>query len=246
MSPAPLMDLDFSADALDAKTMTMSQALQHDTRIFKVIPSADSWWLRRGVSLALLALTGVVVGETITNMHTYAHVDNLHSLDGRFIANGVTTASILLWPMLWDLTVGLDVLVEKPRMLFGFYWPMVVSSLNLPAIMDTRLVLAQSSEETESGLTADAQAIISAAFAMGALLATTKSVRGTHIIMYAMIACLALVVPNINTADDQHRAVVYACQRASLNYAIGFIVAGIGADFLAGGASSKRYAQVSA
>ena len=211
---------------------------------FQLSSKMDAWWVRHAVNATFLTLTGVVIAETATSLDLYQRLDRLTGLENRIISNGVTAASIFAWPVLWDATIGFERLVEQPRTAFGFFWPMLISSFDLRYAMEHHRGSSKNMKSLAMGLNMDAQAIISAAFAMGALLASTRSVRGTHIIMYALIACLALVIPSVSAPDGNNRAIVLAVQRASLNAAIGFIVAGIGADFLNNGASDPRYGQM--
>ena len=213
-------------------------------RMFHISDKISDWWVRHFVTISFLVLTGIVIGETVTSLSLYKRLDRLTGLETRMISNGVTAASIFVWPVLWDTTIGFERLVEQPRTAFGFFWPMVISSFDLRFAMGSHRGTNKNMDALAMGLTLDAQAIVSAAFAMGALLVSVRSVRGTHIIMYALIACLALVIPTISAPNGHNRAIVLSVQRASLNYAIGYIVAGIGADFLNGGASDPNFSRM--
>jgi hypothetical protein len=163
-------------------------------------------------------------------------------VETRIISNGVIASSVLLWPILWDITVGLRKLSDQPRIAFGYFWPMVISSMDLLYVMDKRNNNDRTIDTLSRKLGNDAQSIISAAFAVGALMSTLKSVQSVHLIMYALVACLALVVPQVSIPQNtRDRSVVTSIQKASLNYALGFIIAGIGADMLSGGAHKRVY-----
>lgn len=200
-----------------------------DPTVFRVVSSS-----------VLLTLLGVVVGETVTSVNAFRRNRRLTNLELNMISNGIIMSSILFWPVLWDFTVGYARLLERPRIIFGFFWPILISTMDLRYAADKRRDVNQ--ETMARTLNMDAQAVISAAFAMGALMTGLKSTRGTHIIMYALIMSLALVVPQIAAPNHtRDRTVVMSVQKASLNYAIGYIVAGIGMDFLSGGAQKPVF-----
>ena len=194
------------------------------------------------VNGTLLMGVFAVVGDTMTTMRVVRMGRPMTSLEKKVLMNGVTTASILFWPVLWDSTVGYSTIIERPRVAFGFFWPMVISAFDLHYTLDKRGLQSGELTGLSRGLNLDAQAIISAAFAMGALMSGLKSVRGTHIIMYALIMSLALVIPQVATpSHSTDRAVMLSGQKAALNYAIGYIVAGIGVDFMSGATNKAIY-----
>lgn len=203
------------------------------------------WWVRAGVNAVFLTFTGIVLGETIVTVDLYKRHARLEGMETRLISNGIVTSNIFLWPILWDVTIGFERIVEQPRIAFGFFWPMAISAFDMRYIMDKRAGSGHDLAAMANGLNMDAQAIISAAFAMGALMSSLKSVRGTHIIMYALIMSLALVIPQVATpSNTPDHTIILMVQKAALNNAIGFILAGIGADFLSGGANKPVFARM--
>ena len=143
--------------------------------------------------------------------------------------------------MLFDVTVGLDKVIERPRLTLGFIWPEAMALLDSHFIMRVAPTSTTEARGRAQALNMDAQAIISAAFAMGALLSGLKSAAGTHIIMFALIMSLALVIPSVSTpSHTQDHIIVQAFQKSALNYSMGFIITGISMDFLNGGASDPR------
>lgn len=212
---------------------------------FRLSNSMNPWWVRAGVNTVFLTLTGIVLGDTIVAVDLYKTHQRLEGMETQLISNGIITSNIFLWPILWDLTIGYERMVEQPRIAFGFFWPMAISAFDMRYIMDKRAGTGQDMDVLAKGLNMDAQAIISAAFAMGALMSSLKSVRGTHIIMYALIMSLALVIPQVATPPNTpDHTVILMAQKAALNNAIGFILAGIGADFLSGGATKPLFGRM--
>ena len=220
-------------------------AARHVPYPFRLHPTMNPWWVRAGVNATFLSLAGVILGETAITVELYQKHNRLNGMTQRLISNGITASNVLLWPILFDFTCGFELLVDIPRVGFGFFWPMVISTFDLQYTMDPRVGSGHNMTRLARGLNIDAQSIISAAFAMGALMSSLKSVRGTHIIMYALVMALSLVIVQIGTPDDTpDRAIVLSAQKAALNDAIGFIVAGIGADFLNGGASKPLFSRM--
>ncbi|MCH9717932.1 MAG: hypothetical protein K0U52_12760 [Gammaproteobacteria bacterium] len=162
----------------------------------------------------------------------------------RFIANAMLTVGTLIWPIVWDVTIGLDKLMEKPRLVPAFFW---VPFFHLCQMQFVPQVSGEGDETSralfifqQKGLSEDTSQLISAAFAMGSLfLASTKNESNTenygaaHIIMYGLIMCLAFVVPTLHVPPETRTAVLWrSAQFVMLNYAIAFVIAGISANLL--------------
>ena len=205
----------------------------------------DPWWLRVSVNCTLLTLTGVVLGESVSSVDLYRNYKRLGGVDMRMISNGIVTSSIFFWPVLFDNIIGLERLTEQPRICFGFFWPMIVSTFDLRYAMDKRLGNSMDMNRMTRELGSDAQSVVSVCFAVGALLSGLKSLRGTHIILYSLVLCLALVIPQVATPNNTpDRAVILSAQKASLNYAIGFLISALSADLLEGGASKPLFGRM--
>lgn len=157
----------------------------------------------------------------------------------RMLFNSMLAIGSLMWPVVWDLTVGLDNLVSCPRMLPAFFW------LPLMNIVQMHFIPQASGETGEKGhaismfqqkeLGNNAVMLISAAFAMGSLLFSSKrsSYSATHIIMYGLVLCLAFVIPKVHVPADTRSAVVWKSgQFIVMNYAFGLVIAGISSDLL--------------
>lgn len=187
---------------------------------------------RVGINLALLGMIGGVVGTAIS-MKAAVERNGLSIVENQIMSNAVNTSAALFWPVLFDFTVGFHQLVDQPKLLMGFLWTPVITCFELTSTMDQLPITDGEARRNNRELNADAQAVISAAFAMGALMAGIRSRRGTNIIMYALILSLALVIPNINnTKKTMGRMLVQTLQKQALNYAIGFLVAGITSELL--------------
>lgn len=158
----------------------------------------------------------------------------------RLVFNAVLTVGVLWWPIVWDATIGLHRLIEEPRLLLGFIWVPVLTMLELQYVSQFSAATGKAGRASalfqHSDLNSDTSAIISAAFAMGSLLySSSKNYTATHIIMYALVFCLAFVVPTLQVPPETKAAVMWrSVQKLILNYAIGFIISGICTDLLKG------------
>jgi hypothetical protein len=154
----------------------------------------------------------------------------------RLIYNTVLTVGALAWPIIFDGTIGLDKLMTDPRLLPGFFWPVAlcITELNYVGQFSTATGARgrASALFQHADLNADTSAIISAAFAMGSLMMNKSNTYNTsHIIMYALVFCLAFVVPTLQVPPETRESVMFrSAQKVITTYAIGFIVCGISSD----------------
>ena len=149
----------------------------------------------------------------------------------------------LFWPILWNVALskgrmnGGARLFSAPKLLLGFAWPLVMlvgdlhyasKKLKDPTFFESLNRLGY--------LQTDANTIITAAFAIGTLLVTLKKSRkaqGVNVVMYALLLCVAFVIPsNEAPATSRTSIIIRTCQKVCLNYAIGFIIAGILLDLV--------------
>jgi hypothetical protein len=195
-----------------------------------------------GIDLSLVGLAAWMVADTAATV--MAEDGEPTDVVLQTVSAAITSTSVAVWPTLFNTTIGYDKLIKYPRLSFGFLWPIGISLIELSSVV-SRPPLRGGRDaimQRANSLNADAQAIISAAFAVGALLSGLKSAAGTHIIMYALILSLALVIPNIalpHTAIGQ--SIVNSVQNVALNYAIGFIITGISSDMLPGAAKEAAF-----
>ena len=154
----------------------------------------------------------------------------------RLVFNSMITVGTLLWPIVWDATIGLNELIDNPRLLPAFFWVPLVNLCQMQFVTEvstdtsgTAMAMFQ-----QKSLADDTNQLISTAFAMGSLFfSSTKNYTGTHIIMYGLLITLAFVVPTLHVPPDTRSAVLWRSgQFIILNYAIGFVIAGISTDLI--------------
>lgn len=151
-------------------------------------------------------------------------------LRGKGISNGVLASGILVWPVLFDLAVGYDQIVENPLLALGLVGPMVLSAMQLLSTRPDNDEAVNPSPDTRRS---EAGIIISAALSIGLLLLNSQNreaiADGMRLLVVAVLLSLLVVVP---TTSLSHRpsgshAVVASTQRTSLNFALGFLLTGV-------------------
>lgn len=158
----------------------------------------------------------------------------------RLSQNAMLTVGFVIWPPIWDAIIGYDKLIENPRMIAGFMWPLVLCLFDMQYVKDFRSGSSadkiSSAEFDQKNLSSDTQAIISVAFAMGSLyFSSSKNANTTHLIMLALVFCLAIVLPNLQAPAESKESVLWrSAQRIGLNFAVGFSISGISLDLLKG------------
>ena len=116
----------------------------------------------------------------------------------RIIASGVSSIGILLWPVLWDTLAGYSLLVHHPLTMFGFVWPMVVSTIDLTYAFAAKNAVAAERVFGIGQLSSDANTLVGVAFAVGSLLASQSNAVAdatVPLLMYALVLLIAFIIP---------------------------------------------------
>lgn len=191
------------------------------------------------VDVCLLALIMGIVVQTVWLLRSPRGTRDRQEEEMRLIFNAITTIGVLAWPIVFDMTVGLDKLLVQPRLLIGFAWPICVSMTELQYVCQLSAATGQKGRAIalfqHGNLNTDIGSIIAIAIAMGRLLLTKSenSELVSQMIMYAMVFCIAFVVPTLQVPPETREAVMWrSIQKVMLTYAIGFTVSGISADLL--------------
>jgi hypothetical protein len=196
-------------------------------------------------SWALVGLIGLVVVDTHSFFRSFCKSEQLNDEVMRVYVNAVLMLGILIWPLVWDVAVaspqlsGLQRLQQNPKMALGLVWPLVMIVVDMQYVRQR----AQDASFFESlhrigYLQTDANTIITAAFAMGTLITSMRqkqdsSGSGMQIVMYALLLCVAFVIPTSDVPVTSRAAlIIRSAQKVCLNYAIGFVIAGIMADLI--------------
>ena len=201
-------------------------------------------------SYTLIGLMLFVLVDTHAFFRAYHKVPHLNDEIMRLYVNAVLMAGLLLWPLVWDVAVaspggggGLRRLCAQPKMLLGLVWPIVMILVDMQYVRKrTQDASFFESLHRIGYLQTDANTIITAAFAMGTLITSMQSKRaaaargqgsGVQIVMYALLLCVAFVIPTSDVPVTSRAAlIIRSAQKVCLNYAIGFVIAGIMADLI--------------
>jgi len=187
-----------------------------------------------------LALLGIIIH---TVLRSTAIKDRRY--DGnrlRIVLNGIYASGIVIWPLLFHSLVDLNSLgnathgITNLLMMVGFMWPIILITVDMMCVCRRKKANAQESISREGEIRGNANVLIGAAWALGALLSVVKgssgdypqSREGARLILLALLLCIAFVIP---TTDHPTRSydtsMIRAGQKTMLNFAIGLFVTGI-------------------
>ena len=162
----------------------------------------------------------------------------------RRYVNATLMVGLLLWPLLWSFGVttksvlAIDRMVQKPRLCIGFFWPLIMILIDLQYTLRKRTDGNHFESIHRIGyLQGDANTIITAAFALGTLLSNLKKegkvTEGSQIVMYSLLLCVAFVIPTSEApVMSKTSLIIRSAQKVCLNYAIGFLIAGLACDLV--------------
>jgi hypothetical protein len=191
------------------------------------------------VDVCLLALIMGIVLQTVWVLKKPTGSTERQEEEMRLIFNAIVSIGVLAWPIVFDMTVGLNKLMMQPRLLIGFAWPICVLLTELQYVCQLSAATGQKGRAValfqHTNLNTDIGSIIAIAIAMGRLLLgkSKNFPLVSQMIMYAMVFCIAFVVPTLQVPPETKEAVMWrSIQKIMLTYAIGFTVSGISADLL--------------
>lgn len=140
----------------------------------------------------------------------------------------------VLWPFLWYLSIGNVVLYGNDKspsllLLAGAIWPQVMLAMDMRAMRDREL--DAKSNNLVASLQDDANALIGIAFAFAMMMVATyanqqkQMYSGMLMVLFALILCIAFVVPQPISRKNSNDAFVAAgMQRVVFVYAVGFLI----------------------
>ena len=199
------------------------------------------------LSWSLVGFIALVVLDTHAFFRSFSKTQQLNDEVMRAYVNAVLILGILIWPLVWDVAVatsshvgGLSRLQRNPKMVLGLVWPLVMIVVDMQYVRQrTQDASFFESLHRIGYLQTDANTIITAAFAMGTLITSMRqkqsssSGSGVQIVMYALLLCVAFVIPTSDVPVTSRAAlIIRSAQKVCLNYAIGFVIAGIMADLI--------------
>lgn len=200
------------------------------------------------VGLAMVVFVLFVVVDTFSAFTAHQQREgnpNMVLTDAkmRMYITSTTMVGMLVWPVLWNALVargglgGGDRMAATPRLCLGFFWPLLMLLVDLQYARRRKKDPTFFEALQRIGyLKADSNTVITACFAIGTLLISLKkhdSAQGANLVMYALLLCVAFVMPTSDApATSRLSIVIRASQKVCLNYAIGFVIAGIALDLV--------------
>ena len=137
---------------------------------------------------------------------------------------------VLLWPLLFHATLGMESLNTSKILILPFLWPI---ALGLFDLMNSDSQTCETEKRWwMSSKTMDANALAGMTFALGSVLSVNMDKRlsqsVTPVLMMALAICIALIIPSpAMSPGSQRHSVVNAVQKVSVHYAIGLLLAAI-------------------
>lgn len=195
-----------------------------------------SQWSRVAICGGLFAAAAAVVMITTQRVYNYTERTDLDARDEktRYVFAGTLAVGAMLWPVVWEVCIGMNTLMRQKNLMLGFLFPLFMAAVELGVI--TQRTSRESKSQSlfaHHELNSDASAIISAAFAMGSLFLRARNPTATHIIMYGLLLCITFVVPTISVEPDSRTAVLLRSgQKVLLSYSLGFVITGISMDLV--------------
>lgn len=132
----------------------------------------------------------------------------------------------VLWPVVWQVFVGAQVLDRAPFAALGLAWPMVLLFLDLLWIVNG------TDSQNKQTLSYDGNAISSIAFAVGGLLVTSVGQQfaraASPILTSCVLLIVAVVIPTPGARNGTRlSAIVSAIQKVCLSYCVGMILTAV-------------------
>ncbi len=184
------------------------------------------------ISLVVLVIVAIIIGQENLQDPENGGSPMSRTNNLRVIDNMIDYVGLLLWPVIWDLTIGFGIMEHFPFTFLGFIWPMALIFIDLYFAQEKVDPNEKGSYTSVGNIQVDATAVITIAFAMGALLLsqTDRSVSSisSPMIMFALLFTIAFVIPSNDIhMNETTKLLMFSVQRIFLNYAIGFVISGI-------------------
>ena len=171
---------------------------------------------------ALVVVVGACV-YIIAHAHVIKRVETPR-VRARLNVLTVWTIAMIAWPLMWYNTID-----EKYRTIESIpclLWPLILLGMDIASLK--RSSYESQSQSKRSLLAMDANTICSLTFAVSSVIGAQRHECCRKIFMYAIIACIAFVIPAPHSSDsDMDTIVIEAAQKAILSYATGFLLGGI-------------------
>lgn len=178
--------------------------------------------------VAIAATSAVAVRGMLRRQRISKARDHCHA--SRIAVAATYSIAAIAWPLLWSAVFGFGVVASAPLMAAALAWGLAMTTWDLVSYS----VVAPGDwlSPEEQRLHIQGTALISTAFAIGAILAGQISPKVAKAaapgVLLSLCMCIAFVIPGIRAPRATHAAcVVRAAQRAALTYSQGLVLAGL-------------------
>lgn len=145
----------------------------------------------------------------------------------------VFASGAIAWPLLWLLVVGKRNLTKHPFIIAGLIWPLVMTALDMNLLVHGEHPRSGTSDKFHiEGLKSSGGGIVSISFALGSLLVAQMDREASNaaspILMFALLLCMAFVVPETALSPRSFTAqTTEAVQKVFVNYSTGLVITGV-------------------
>ena len=175
--------------------------------------------MRAFVTTSLLGCLALIV-----TVNRFYQKDATPRIRSRVSTITVWFVAMAVWPVVWALL--LNERRSELRTLPGLLWPLIILTIDIRSMNHTTYETTTQSKRPM--LSMDANAICSLTFALSGILGAQNDACCREIFMYAIIGCVAFVMPAPYTSTSSTESVVIeSIQKTMLAYATGMLLTGI-------------------
>ena len=199
-------------------------------------------------STTIRCINGVIIGLVVTvilcTMWIFSHQSPYvqeRGDDPRMLQMVTLFVGILVWPLVWHVLLGYELLYKYPVLFVAFLWPMLVTLYQIRDDHDDQQEdmsdLVGRRKQHNAAVQTDSTTLISTAFAMGGIFMILPKLNdnqhlmqsAAYMVIVALLICIALTLPNTQHIVNSQRYtnVFRMVQRLALNYALGLIMASL-------------------
>ena len=183
-------------------------------------------------TLTLLSVYISVLIVALVLIMFYVGPEETQTTKVRAASLTILACATILWPVVWYISIGRIVMRYTGLLvLFGAIWPQAMLTIDMTSLKSIKQF---SKTNLVGNVQDDANSLIGVAFAFAMMmLATYASAKkemysSLMMVLFALVICIAFVVPQPLATKDGDRAFVGALtQRAIFAYAMGFLISAL-------------------
>ena len=198
--------------------------------IFQSLPGALARQPKKCPAIDKSAMSGFATTSFIGCVVCILSLSNIYQrkttprIRSRVSAVTVWFLGMAAWPLIWSYF--LKSRRKDIKTLPGLLWPLVILMIDIRAMNHT--TYESNTQSKRSIMTMDANAMCSLTFALSGILGAQNDNCCRDIFMYAIIGCIAFVLPAPHTSNSSTETVmIESVQKTMLAYATGLLLTGI-------------------